>query len=128
MKTNHFYVVHSFMIQDLKLKPNEALIYAIIYGFSKDRQSSFSGSLRYLTKNTNLSRRTVINILQDLVKKKYIIKKDVFDGNTKYCKYSANFDILDSAESTSPQCKNHFISVQNLPHTSEKITPNNIDN
>jgi len=136
MKNNHFYVVHSFMIQDLKLKPNEALIYAIIYGFSKDRQSSFSGSLRYLTKNTNLSKQTVINILQSLVRKKYIIKSEIFNEGIKFCKYTANLDILVDSQNFRPPVKNlegdsqkiELEVVQNLDESSQKIGHNNIDN
>lgn len=47
MKKNGFFIIERFMVDDLKLKGNELIIYGIIYGFSKNN-SSFEGSLNYL--------------------------------------------------------------------------------
>ncbi len=132
MKTDNFYVVQSFMIKDLKLKPNEALIYAIIYGFSQDNQSTFRGSIRYLMENTNLSKQTVLNILKDLTQREYIIKLEKVNNGVKFCEYKANLDILSGKENVSvvkelDHSKNVPV-VQNLDGGSQKNIPNPVQN
>lgn len=80
------------MLRDLKLKSNELLIYAIIYGFSKDGQGCFYGSINYLAETINISKNTVQNILKSLVDKKLITKKDIFRNNVKFCEYKVNLE------------------------------------
>ena len=36
VKDGNYYVVQSFMVKELKLKGNELVVYAIIYGFSQN--------------------------------------------------------------------------------------------
>ena len=48
LSDNSTIVLHPFMTRDLKLKGNELLVYAVIYGFSQDGMSSFFGSRRYI--------------------------------------------------------------------------------
>ncbi|MBS6444537.1 MAG: helix-turn-helix domain-containing protein [Ruminococcus sp.] len=109
MKDGSYYVVQSFMINDLKLKPNELIVYAIIYGFSQDGSSAFKGSIKYLMESTNLSKPTVLGILKDLVDKEYIIKKEILNNNIKYCEYMVNLENLQSiigGKETLPVVKN----------------------
>ena len=40
--------IQAWMRTELDLKGNDLLVYAIIYGFSQDGDSKFSGSLQYL--------------------------------------------------------------------------------
>lgn len=132
MKTDNFYVVQSFMVKDLHLKPNEALIYAIIYGFSQDGSSTFRGSIRYLMENTNLSKQTVLNILKDLTYREYIIKMEKVNNGVKFCEYKANLDILSGKENVSIVKElDHSESipvVQNLDKGSQKNIPNSVQN
>ena len=53
------------MINDLKLKGNELLVYSCIYGFSQVKNQWFTGSIKYLTEWTGVSRTTIISILKD---------------------------------------------------------------
>ena len=69
--------IQRWMTRDLGLKSNELIIYAIIHGFCQDGMGYFYGSIKYLMENTNLSKETVLSVLQNLVKKGLIIKKDV---------------------------------------------------
>ena len=39
VKNENYLVIQGWMIAELKLKGNELLIYAIIYGFSQNNQS-----------------------------------------------------------------------------------------
>ena len=69
--------IQGWMVKKLGLKANELIIYALIHGFCQDGVSYFYGSVKYIMENTNLSKETVLTVLQSLVKKKLIIKKDV---------------------------------------------------
>jgi len=62
------------MINDLKLKGNELIIYAIIYGFTQERQQVFSGSLQYLAAWTNSTKHGVIKAINNLLEKGLIAK------------------------------------------------------
>lgn len=62
------------MINELKLSWNKLLLYAIIYWYSQDWESSYTGSLSYIQKALWLSRPTVISLLNSLVKDWLIIK------------------------------------------------------
>ena len=66
--------VQAFMIKDLELKGNELLIYAIIYGFSQDEESTFKGNVQYLADWTNSTRQGAMKCLNSLVEKGYIQK------------------------------------------------------
>ena len=54
IQPHNFFIIQSFMINDLKLKGSDLLIYAIIYGFSQG-DKYYNGSIKYLTEFTALS-------------------------------------------------------------------------
>lgn len=90
MKDSSFFVIQGWMVNCLKLKSNELLIFAIIYGFSKDNQGKFDGSLKYLSEASGISKNTVINSLNSLVEKEFIIKENITMNNITFCKYYQN--------------------------------------
>lgn len=90
MKDSSFFVIQGWMVNCLKLKSNELLIFAIIYGFSKDNQGKFDGSLKYLSEASGISKNTVINSLNSLVEKEFIIKENITINNITFCKYYQN--------------------------------------
>jgi hypothetical protein len=61
-----FFIIHSWMISKLHLSGLKLQVYAIIYGFSKDGCSRFSGSISYLQNCTGGSRQGVISALKAL--------------------------------------------------------------
>lgn len=87
IKRENYINIQGFMVTDLGLKGNELLIYAIIYGFSQEESSKYSGSLQYLADWTNTSKQTVINCLNGLIEKDLIEKNEVFKNNVKFCEY-----------------------------------------
>ena len=91
VKTNNFFVVHEFMINDLDLKGNELFTYSIIYGFSQTEGNWFTGSIKYIAHWLNSTPRTVYNVLEGLVAKKLIVKKTVYKNNVKYCQYRVTY-------------------------------------
>lgn len=89
MKDESFVTVAGWMVSKLQLKGRELLIYAVIYGFSQDGQSWFTGSVRYLAEWAGCSKRTVYTTLQSLLEKK-LIRKQVKDVNgVRFCNYQA---------------------------------------
>ena len=52
VKPDNYILVYGWMVTELGLKGNELFLYAIIYGFSQDGETEFSGSLRYMQELT----------------------------------------------------------------------------
>jgi hypothetical protein len=94
MKSSSYYVVQGWMINELQLKGNELLIFAIIYGYSKDGQGKFEGSLKYLCDSTGASRNTVISSLNSLIEKEFILKENISINNITFCKYFQNEQVV----------------------------------
>lgn len=103
------------MVNDLKLKGNELIIYALIYGFSQDDSSNFHGSLSYVQKRTGLSRPTVVDILNKLTQKKLIEKQK----KTHKCVYFASKETLLALVK-----KLNQTSKETLPQTSKETLLN----
>ena len=89
IKDGNYIVVQSFMVNELHLKGNELLIYAIIYGFSQAENQIFNGSINYLAEWTGASRQTVINCLKSLISKGYLKKQEKIINGVKICEYQA---------------------------------------
>lgn len=75
VKPENFITIQGFMVTELGLKGNELLLYALIYGFTQDGVSEFSGSLKYMCDWTNSTKPTVLAILAKLVAKGLISKR-----------------------------------------------------
>ena len=90
IKKESFFTIQAFMVNNLKLKSNELLIYAIIFGFSQIENQYFTGSLNYLAEWTGLSSKTTVKtILNGLLAKGLLEKEDIYKNGVKYCKYKA---------------------------------------
>ena len=87
VKRENFITVQGFMLTDLKLKGNELLIYACIYGFSQTENQVFNGGLQYLADWVNSTKQSVIKCLKSLEEKGYIIKKEKYINGVKSCEY-----------------------------------------
>lgn len=89
VKPDQYIVLQGWMISDLKLKGNELIIYACIYGFSQAENQAFSGSLQYLADWTNSTKQGVVKCLKSLVEKGFIVKTDKVINGVKFCEYYA---------------------------------------
>lgn len=132
VKENSFITIQAFMVNELKLKGNELLVYAIIWGFSQDGESEFTGSLNYLADWCNTSRQTIITVLQSLCEKQLIIKNVEYKNNLKFCTYKS---LMGSQNSLPPVKKFNKCSQNSLQGRSKFLTggsqnslPNNIYN
>lgn len=87
VKRENYITIQGFMLTDLKLKGNELLIYACIYGFSQTENQVFNGGLQYLADWVNSTKQSVIKCLKSLEEKGYIIKKEKYINGVKSCEY-----------------------------------------
>ena len=105
-----YITIEDFMVKDLKLKGNDLLVYAIIYGFSQDGESSFTGSISYLCEWTGSTRQGITKNLNSLIEKGLIVKEKRKTNGVNYVAYYAT-------EFTEEQ-----LSLHNIPN----IPSNNI--
>lgn len=89
VKDGNFITIQSFMVKDLKLKGNELLTYAIIYGFSQNGEDKFTGSLQYICDWTNSTKQGILKSLKNLVEKGLLEKTDVYKNGVKFVEYHA---------------------------------------
>lgn len=100
IKDENFYQVSGWMLNRLNLKGYELQVFAIIYGFTQDGKTKFSGSLSYLRDWLGVSEPTVIKTLKGLVEKGLLLKEEAFNNGVKFCRYSANLKAVDMARAT----------------------------
>ena len=84
VKDGNYIMIQSFMVKDLKLKGNELLVYAIIYGFSQEENCVFSGSLQYLADWTNSTKQGIMKCLKSLEEKCLIVKQSLMVNKVVY--------------------------------------------
>lgn len=126
---NENYVhIQGFMVKELKLKGNELIIYAIIYGFSQAENQKFTGSLQYLADWTNSTKQGVLKNLKSLIEKGLIEKEDVNINGVKFCKYYATKlnKVLNKVEQGIKQSLTP--TKQSLTEGIKQSLTNNIDN
>lgn len=124
-----FVTIQGWMVTHLKLKSNELMIYAIIYGFCQIRGQVFSGSVRYLAEWTNSTKRGVYKNLKSLVDKGLIEKIEENINGVKFCKYTICENRLPSRTGFCSPVMNkvHQGDEQSSPGGDEQSSPNNID-
>ncbi len=89
VKEENYISISGWMVTSLGLKGNELLVYAIIYGFSQDYETRFTGSLQYLADWTNSTKQSCIKCLKSLIEKGYITKHENIVNGVKFCEYQA---------------------------------------
>ena len=134
VKENTYIAIQAFMVNDLQLKGNELLIYAIIYGFSQDGEGEFTGSLQYLADWTQSTKQGVMKSLQSLCEKQLILKNVEYKNNIRFCTYKSSM-VLNKVEQSSKQSLMGYETKfnggikQSLPNNiNDKIDNNITDN
>ncbi len=87
IKNENYIVIQGFMANELNLKGNELLIYAIIYGFSQLESQEFNGTLQYLANWCNSTKQGVLKALKSLIDKGLIEKKENKINNISFISY-----------------------------------------
>lgn len=89
MKEGTYITIQSWMVNKLGISGNELICYAIIFGFSQDGCSEFQGSQGYIANCLNMTRENARKVLERLVKKNLISKREEIVSGVKFCRYSA---------------------------------------
>lgn len=96
MRDDNYIVIPGWAINRLGLKGNDLIIFSIIYGFSQDGESEFSGSIQYLCDCLNVSRPTVINSLKNLVSLGYITKRVETINGVVFNRYKVSLQVVEN--------------------------------
>jgi hypothetical protein len=114
MEETSYVNIQDWMLE-LDLSLPETVILAVIYGFSQDGRSKFSGSLSYLQKWTRLKSKTsVMAALKTLVEKQIISKHDKEINGVKLCDYSYNVGVYQKLIQGIPKIDTHNIEDKNI--------------
>ena len=84
-----YMVILPWMREELDLKGNELLVYALIHGFSQESQGCFFGSLNYISRACGCTIPTAIEVLKKLSERGLIHKRELIENNVKFCQYTA---------------------------------------
>lgn len=132
VQENNYVVIQGWMINNLNLKGNELIIYAIIFGFSQIEGQLFNGSLQYLADWTNSTKQGVSKNLKSLVDKGLIVKNDKYINGVKFCEYyTTKFnEVLNKVEegmqqSLIPPVQQSLTNNIDLDNTNDNSTNNN---
>ncbi len=120
VKEENFISIQGWMVSRFGLKGNELIIYAIIYGFSQEENSSFTGSRQYLADWTNSTKSGVQKNLNSLVEKGLLNKVEKLSNGVKFCEYKAVTEVTPSKQSCLPP-------VNKVVRGSQQSCPNNIE-
>ena len=127
VKDENYIHIPGWAVTRLGLKGNELLVYSIIYGFSQDGETRFTGSLQYLADWTNSTKQGCIKCLKELVKNGHIKKYEKIVNGVKFCEYQGvkpRFMVLNKVDRGIKQSLTGGIK-QSLPNN---IDIDNIDN
>lgn len=100
MKDGAYIVIQSFMLEQLHLKGNELIVYAVVYGFTQDGEHWYYGTRRHLSEWCGATKGTVGNCLSSLVSKGYLRRREVERHGITEVQYQAVLEIV------TPYCKN----------------------
>lgn len=102
VKNENFIVIQGWMINELELKGNDLMIYAIIYGFSQTEGQCYNGGLQYLADWTKSTKQGIMKNLKSLLDKGLIVKEEKYINNVKFCEYRTTKFNSGSKQSLTP--------------------------
>ena len=129
VKDENYINIPGWAVTRLGLKGNELLVYSIIYGFSQDGETRFTGSLQYLADWTNSTKQSCIKCLKSLAEKGYITKYEKIVNGVKFCEYQGvkpKSMVVNKVEHGSKQSLTG--SKQSLTGGIKQSLPNILDN
>lgn len=81
VKNENYIIIQGWMVNELKLKGNDLLVYALIFDRSNAGNCWFITQHKYFSEWCGCSRQSVISAINNLVKKELIIKRKDYDEN-----------------------------------------------
>lgn len=90
IKNTNYINIQGFMVNQLGLDGEQLIVYALIYGFSQDEGSWFTGSLQYIANWIHKDRKNVYpRYLKPLVDNNLLERKEETANGILYVKYRA---------------------------------------
>lgn len=117
-----------WMVEKLKLKGNELIVFALIYGFSQEDDHDFHGSAQYIADWLNTSKQTVFNVLKSLVDKGYIKRTEEIINNVTFVHYKSAIKVVNEEIFNGGSQNSLQGVVKNFDGGSQKFLSNNIFN
>lgn len=112
LKRNYL-VIESWMVNELKLKGNSLLLYALIYGFSQTEKQVCTCGIDYMRAWTNSSKQGVLNALDQLIQAGLVERVYDVDSDGRIAAYRAiGQESLPNSQRKTGQ--------ESLPNASEK--------
>ena len=128
VKNTAYVTLQAFMVNDLHLSGNELIVYAVIYGFSQDGKSWFTGSRAYLAHWCQVSKMTVSTNLNKLVQKGLIEKRSRVENGVTFADYRAVQSALPVVKNLDGVVKKFDGgSKESLPGGGKESLPHTID-
>ena len=94
MRDDNYIVIPGWAINHLNLKGNDLMVYSIVYGFSQDGESEFTGSIKYLCDCLNVSKPTIINSLKNLVSLGHLTKRVETINGVVFNRYKVSLPVV----------------------------------
>ena len=124
MDNTNYITIQGWMVNELKLKGNELLTFAIIYGFTQDGESRFQGSCAYIADWLGSSRQTALNMLNLLAGKGLINKNEKLVNGIKVCDYAVDRALLHTVQNFDTIYINNINNNINIPTEIENNNTN----
>lgn len=116
VSSDNYITIKAFMVNELHLSGNELIVYAVIYGFSQDGSSWFTGSRKYLAAWCQTSEKSVTHNLKKLLDAGLIEKRTHYEHGCTINDYRAIRSARRRGEETS-------LGGKKLPSTGEESSP-----
>lgn len=128
LKDNNTITLHPFMVSELHLSGNELILFAIIYGFSKDGKSCFFGSNKYLSSWCQIHEGAVGYHIRKLIDKGLILKGTVTTNGETHRSYWVNFDAVERLSKRDASDEAQNFDPQKFDGETSKICGSNVKN
>lgn len=90
LKENSYVCIQAFMVNDLHLSGNELITFAVVYGFSQDGETWFTGSRQYIADWCQTTTKSVTANLKKLVEKGLLLKRSKTEHGLTFNDYMVN--------------------------------------
>lgn len=143
-KRSNYLNIQDWMVDELHLKGNDLLAYALIYGFSQDEESCYNGSYAYIMRWLSVDERSAVRILKRLESMGLIKKWKVRVDGILVNRWTASTELPEKQPETelaendsegwqnvtpdklSPLTKCQSEGWQNVSQRGDKMSPNNL--
>ena len=127
MKEDNYIVIQGWMRTRLRLRGNDLICFALLYGFSQDGASEFRGSLRYIREATGVATdQSVLNIIKRLEDMGLVTKTTEVSGGVKSSSYKAYSQPLKNREGGSLKNRDNNIDIDNIDINIKESTPKGV--